>query len=123
VIRLPDIIKNMIIRGVCVRINKKENYDVEICPIELKNKAERLIAYSYEISELRKLFSDIKNEASALKAGTLSKREQEEINAAARDFDSRIQANIYYTLNNFERYMESDWKKIIYERDEYDEIN
>jgi hypothetical protein len=88
---------------------------------ELKQRVSDIFEYTCNITELRKLISEIREKAAILQNIILSEEELRERKETLDYFDARMQSTVYYTLNNLEAYKYDAWKRLENDGDDSDE--
>jgi len=106
-----------------MRIKEKESTGSDFDSCELEKQVTKAYQEAIQIHEAKRLFSEMKREASSLRDLFWNEEEQKEKKNAADFFHARMQSMVFYTLKNLEAYQKSGWKELIEKGDRLNGTN
>jgi len=81
--------------------------------LALQNRVEKIFQYTIKITEIKNLLANIKKEAICLRELFWTKEELKQREDAVSFFEARMQATVYYTLKNIEKYQQCGWENLV----------
>ncbi|MFZ7103238.1 MAG: hypothetical protein ACOWWO_11380 [Peptococcaceae bacterium] len=89
--------------------------------VALENRVEEVWRFTLKITEIKNMLAEIKQEALNLQELSWTKAELEQREDAVNFFAARMQAMVYYTLKNIEKYQQSGWEYLVESEGDCDE--
>lgn len=80
---------------------------------EMREQVKAVYNNTFQILKVKRLLSEIKKDSAELRNLFWTEKELAEKKEAVRFFDERMQAMVYYTLNNMEKYQQSGWRELM----------
>ena len=103
-----------------MRINENFYNGYKTYPCELKEQVEEVFKYTSHITNLKRLLTDIRQEADNLRMLFLIGEELEKRRKTLDDFNSRVQETMHSTLRNLEGYRQYRWQELFCEGENSD---
>ena len=92
---------------------EKDHDNHALYPEELRARVEAVFHAAAQVSELRRMLTQVKAEAENLRRLFFTDEEQKEIQDTLRMLDATIQKAHYCISKNLEAYQESKWSEIM----------
>jgi len=95
-----------------MRINENNHAHNEAYNQKIQERVKDVLDYTIKITELKRLLSEIRKESNKLKELFWNDDDLKTERDAVNFFDARMQAMMYYTLQNLENYQQFRWKEL-----------
>ena len=103
-----------------MRIKEKSYAEDEAYTPEIQEQVKTILQDTVQILEARRLLNEIKKDSAELRNLFWTEEELQERKEAVNFFDVRMQAMVYYTLNNLKKYQQSGWRELMDEGEDQD---
>jgi hypothetical protein len=104
-----------------MRIKEDSYGGHELYSGEWQERVSAAVQHTSHITEIKQLLAEISREAVSLRRLFWTEAELREKQETADFFDARMQATVFYTLMNMEKYQHFGWQELIYEGEMNDE--
>jgi hypothetical protein len=96
-----------------LRVTESMTENCDFYDAQWKTLVGQTIQRASQAEEIRRLFSRIRQNAQNLKVLFLTEAEQDNICAATKTFDDKMQNMMHITFGNLEKYQMFGWKELI----------